>query len=65
MPPAGEAAAKPAPMLVLVPLASEPAAAEPIEFAPVRGLDLTEVEASPDGERRVGRQPARCFPPER
>jgi hypothetical protein len=33
--PAGEAAAKPAPRLVLVPLASEPAAAAPVEFAAV------------------------------
>src|SRR3954447_14742740 len=73
--PAGEAAAKPAPMLVLVPLASEPAA-EPrrkpstvvgvgpvgertgrrraVRRSPGRGLDVTEVKASPDGERRAG-----------
>ena len=31
--------------------------------APV--VDLTEVEASPDGEASSRRQPAQCFPPER
>ena len=54
MPPAGVAAAKPAPMLLLVPLATEPAAALPSVFAAAPVWTSIEVEASPDGEGRVG-----------